>query len=348
LPNAISDGRVSVAAIIAIGAFLTFVVALLFMSAEAYDRATEDYQASQAYTETQREFRRRCASLEGDEIFECLEKQIEAAREPGRSEEDVQAQKQMARWAWWMLIVTGSVGFGTIAVAYIGVIYVRDTLRANTAAVEQAREANRILRMEQRPWLAMEDNPRAISPLRFNERGAELDVELDAENVGKSPAASVHTDIQMMAFPAGHRPMQSFLTRMIDGKGVDPLIIMQTIQRMQRRRPRRDQYREHGVMIFPNSSKPCSRGVNISRKFIDEVKSDDEKFEIIVFVCIDYLIIGSNEGSRQSATIFHLEWLDRSAEGEPGQYRRIFEIGRDVDATDLLIVPYSFNAYYAD
>src|SRR4051794_199868 len=95
------DGTVSLVAIIAIGFFLVFVIALGFLSTAAYDRATKDYQTSQAYTETQREFKQRCAGLEGEEIFECLSKQIEAAREPGRAEEDVQAQKQMARWALW-------------------------------------------------------------------------------------------------------------------------------------------------------------------------------------------------------------------------------------------------------
>ncbi|RWP72785.1 hypothetical protein [Mesorhizobium sp.] len=133
------DGTVSLWATIAICSFLLFVTALGFLSTRAYDRATKDYQTSRAYDETRRQLEQRCAGLEGKEIFDCLKEQIETAREPSRSEEDVSAQKEMARWALWMLVVSGVVGFATLGITAIGLYYIRDTLAVTRRAMLDTR-----------------------------------------------------------------------------------------------------------------------------------------------------------------------------------------------------------------
>jgi hypothetical protein len=165
---------------LAIGTLMVFVTALGFISTAAYDRATKDYQTSQTYSEAQREFERRCVGLEGDEIFDCLSKQIQTAREPARSEEEVQAQKEMARWAWWMLLVTGGIGFGTIAVAFAGVHWVRETLMATT----------RLGEMQLRAYLVVEE---ASATFIRNSRNAIAGVEIKVivKNGGSTPAINV-------------------------------------------------------------------------------------------------------------------------------------------------------------
>ena len=134
------DGRISLGLIIVIGSLLVFVSALAVLSTAAFDRAHKDYHTARAYDETRRQFEQRCAGLEGEEIFGCLRDQIESAREPSRAEEDVQAQKQMARWALWMLVVTGAVGFGTITVAFLGVHWVKETLVVTREAMLDTRK----------------------------------------------------------------------------------------------------------------------------------------------------------------------------------------------------------------
>ncbi|MER9831207.1 hypothetical protein NKJ51_23000 [Mesorhizobium sp. M0134] len=134
------DGTVSLWVTITICSFLLFVTALSTLSTRAYDHATKDYQTSRAYDETRRQFEQRCTGLEGKEIFDCLKEQIETAREPSRSEEDVGAQKEMARWALWMLVVSGVVGFATLGITAIGLYYIRDTLAVSRRAMLDTRQ----------------------------------------------------------------------------------------------------------------------------------------------------------------------------------------------------------------
>lgn len=59
-------------------------------------------------------------------------------REEWRAEEDLKAQRQMADWAFLMLVATA---FGTCVTA-IGVVFVAQTLEATRDAVKEARAAN--------------------------------------------------------------------------------------------------------------------------------------------------------------------------------------------------------------
>lgn len=58
-------------------------------------------------------------------------------REEWRNEQDLAAQRDMANWAWWMLIATCA----STVVTGVGIYFVAETLRANLAAVEEAAKA---------------------------------------------------------------------------------------------------------------------------------------------------------------------------------------------------------------
>ncbi|MER9407356.1 hypothetical protein NKI36_25315 [Mesorhizobium caraganae] len=215
------DGTVSLWVTIAICSFLLFVTALGFMSARAYDRATQDYQTSRAYDETRRQFEQRCAGLEGKEIFDCLKEQIETAREPSRSEEDVRAQKEMARWALALLVVSGVLGVLTLIVTIVGVIFVRNTLEATRlgtkAAVDAAEAAihnNTIIQAEQRPWVTLE---RQI-PCEFRASGdtGMCKWKYGLLNRGKLPAQRVHVTQKLVRGGGFGNPLEKAFRAFVD------------------------------------------------------------------------------------------------------------------------------------
>ncbi|MER9338557.1 hypothetical protein NKJ06_32235 [Mesorhizobium sp. M0293] len=190
------DGTVSLWVTIAICSFLLFVTALGFMSARAYDRATKDYQTSRAYDETRRQFEQRCAGFEGKEIFNCLKEQIETAREPSRAEEDVGAQKEMARWALWMLIITGVLGLASVLVGLVGIFLIRDTLATNKEATDAAKaavaHASQTAKLELRAYLTVE--PAGVDQLIGR---AEVIGKVRLRNVGRLPARKVTLVVRM-------------------------------------------------------------------------------------------------------------------------------------------------------
>jgi hypothetical protein len=80
----------------------------------AYDRAgyAEEY------------IERACVGMDRAALIECIQDAIESAREDQRSEYDLAAQEQMAKWAWWLLLTS----IGTVLTAGVGIYYVRESL----------------------------------------------------------------------------------------------------------------------------------------------------------------------------------------------------------------------------
>ncbi|RWO71237.1 MAG: hypothetical protein EOS17_08855 [Mesorhizobium sp.] len=254
------DGTVSLWVTIAICSFLLFVTALGFMSARAYDRATQDYQTSRAYDETRRQFEQRCAGLEGKETFDCLKEQIDTAREPSRSEEDVGAQKEMARWALWMLVVSGVVGIATIGVTGVGLYFIRDTL-------ETARQANELMRADKRPWIKFHCGPNgAFDVFGVRDTQVKLEIKAEVENIGEKPATDFiqHTKVIDAGFLyAKRRAIDAFVSEIFGrqehlGKGqviypTDPLEThhtMHTVVRQWSKPPKDNAFEEGRFLIY--------------------------------------------------------------------------------------------------
>jgi hypothetical protein len=124
---------------IAIGIGLLFLFAGLANQANKADRA---YQTSkQEYQGT-----KKLISLGG--ISQSKQTNPKAYRDEWRNEYDLKAQREMAEWAWWMLL-TSAAGVGITA---IGVFFVAETLKA---AIESNRLLGAALTAEVAPFLSI-------------------------------------------------------------------------------------------------------------------------------------------------------------------------------------------------
>lgn len=99
-------------------------------------------------------------------------------------------------YAQWIMAIFSIVATG---VSVGAVILVRDTLRANTAAVDLAREANNLTReamiADKRAWIAIEDVV-LLHPTCFSEERLNLRVEAVFKNVGSTPARDLSIKIE--------------------------------------------------------------------------------------------------------------------------------------------------------
>lgn len=116
-------------------------IALWATYSGVYEAVYHDYAAAKEQAERQRQFAEKCGDATTvDSLRRCIEEQIKADRPTQRAEEDLYAQKQMAQWAFWMLVVAGAVGVITITVTAIGVWYVAKTLEATRRGANYAKE----------------------------------------------------------------------------------------------------------------------------------------------------------------------------------------------------------------
>jgi hypothetical protein len=194
--------------------------AIVFFTRLNQERMYEEYATSNAYSNSNEKFKIECADLLSvEEVRQCFEDIIESAREPQRSEEDLRAQKEMAQWAFWMLIVTAFVGIVSIGVAMIGIYWIVrtwelqrvatvETIKATGAAIEAASAANhsavlaaREFESRFKPWLNVkisgpyvvddaEEN--ALRKLQEGERRPILiKARIEIHNIGEMPATLV-------------------------------------------------------------------------------------------------------------------------------------------------------------
>ncbi|WP_300584976.1 hypothetical protein [Marivita sp.] len=132
-----------------------------------------------------------CTGLDGVAQTECIIRVIEATNEHQRSEQDLNAQRNMARWALWMLVATMMMALITA----LGVYYVWRTLLATQKMAEDTRD---IGEAQVRAYLSMNDGEVIIGEiLEDNELGHQVrfDVWLTVHNSGQSPAMGVQVKI---------------------------------------------------------------------------------------------------------------------------------------------------------
>ena len=157
-----------------------------------YEAVYHQYATSKARNAAEQEFQEKCTSLAtAEEIRACFGNAVNSARETQRAEEDLYAQKQMAQWAFWILLVTGFIGVVTIAITIVGIYFVVQTLVAT-------QKANAIMREEQRPWLKV-----SVEATRFvviGEGRVCIHTGWTIENVGKTPALNVQRKLAHIMF----------------------------------------------------------------------------------------------------------------------------------------------------
>lgn len=168
--------------VIVILSYLVVVPTIWWLSSEsAYEAGYEQQATNRAKNDAEKQFESACARLTTPEaIVDCFREEIRTARDYERPEEDLRAQKQMAKWALGVLVATIAVGLLTTAVAYIGVRYVRDTLN----------ETRRLGRAEIRAYLTCVE-------AEYDVRDRWLTCTMWVQNDGQSPAKDIRLDAKL-------------------------------------------------------------------------------------------------------------------------------------------------------
>jgi len=164
-----------------------------------YERADQDHQAAYATNQTAEENERKCRSeLTIEKALRCYRDAYNADREQERAEQDLDAQREMANWAEGMLWATVLVGCVTSGVTALGVFYVARTLTATSETLSAAREANVIMRGEQRPWIKVKIS-KDVKLVREG-RDSFVRYRIEAENIGKTSAYEVSLQSKLVLF----------------------------------------------------------------------------------------------------------------------------------------------------
>lgn len=150
-------------------------------SGSGYYSARSEYHGER-YSADTRESIEQCfakSSPTTDEAKECVADAIKSDRESKRAEADLSAQRQMADWAWALLIVS----IVQIPLGVVGLV-------AILASLQQGREGLKIaqdtLTLENRAWLKVEIEQKGIR--RVSDGNLNASIALTIINVGNAPA----------------------------------------------------------------------------------------------------------------------------------------------------------------
>lgn len=121
--------------------FALLVIAFVWrLSADYTEHTLNARQYAEHYAaSTPDRVERACRGAEGAAFYECVAEQVAASREDQRSEYDLNAQNQMADWAFWMMAVSAV----TMGIAAWALWYVKGTLDETRAMAAQATEGTR-------------------------------------------------------------------------------------------------------------------------------------------------------------------------------------------------------------
>lgn len=172
----------------AVALFGAVVLAFAIGGTLGVNSGRDQVSAREHYENTKQDNLRACVGREGPAAVECVSEAIEAAQEQSDSRQDLYAQRDMSRWAFWLLILTGI----TVAITAVGVWFVKRTLEATLEAVEDTGKAtkamtrqNELMEAAQRPYVVVECGK---SPTTADERGHIMPVEYRYANFGGTPA----------------------------------------------------------------------------------------------------------------------------------------------------------------
>lgn len=195
------------------GAIPAFVILLLTILASAFaiylqsgygpsERPSQQYEVSK-YAVLANE-RKIVECTQGDIVarLKC-ENEIEIAyRVQHTSDRDLSAQQYMAIWAFLMAIAS----FGSVAVAWVGIVYIRRTLNHSVAATKAANEAvavtGRIGEAQLRGYVFIKSHKVKVTP-------ESLDFVLNITACGESPVRALQVDYIVRIAAAGMESIRS-------------------------------------------------------------------------------------------------------------------------------------------
>lgn len=186
-----------------------------------------------------------CKDREVVSLGSCVAKQIEAHAREQSTNQDLQAQQDMAFWAKWMFVASAA----TILVTGIGVYFVwrtlestRETVLIAKDTVKEAARSNDTLAAtftaENRPWIRV--NEVRLTDFKINKReSVSISLEVDIENIGRTPAKAIEISVDIENFWLG-------------------TAISDNIQTIRQRRASPDWKVAHGRDCFPGTVETIS------------------------------------------------------------------------------------------
>lgn len=194
------DGQFAPYIISALGLVIIGLLSFAIASERAAYRAQAGYEQQRTYDyarNAETNIERTCGGLDGQAQTICVKEIIESTNEHQRSERNLSAQQNMARWALWMVVLSAV----SSVITAIGIYFVWRTLDANTAAVAQAKEANQLFRDEMRPWI---DYTVTAEFAYIDVEGLNFIVRFHLTNIGKSPAYGIGPHCIVYSEPLTH------------------------------------------------------------------------------------------------------------------------------------------------
>lgn len=151
-----------------------------------------EHHTSEYASGTQSRLAQACPDTKSEGFYNCVAEVVLATNEDQRDEDDLAAQSEMARWAFWMLGITTL----TTIITGTGVYFVAQTLNATSETLTEMRASNQIMRDEQRAWMTYDRELGCT--LHVNEQSMRLEYNGKMMNWGKSPAFSVRTQLKVI------------------------------------------------------------------------------------------------------------------------------------------------------
>ena len=143
------------------------------------------YQEYQEYSDKERthaakKIANECTvpSAPAEAVSKCLAHGIEAYQDQEATEQDLQAQQEMATWAFWMFAAS----VGAVAVSLVSVVLLVGSLRQTRNAISLDREVGHA---QVRAYLSVDPEGIKAGPLGITE------AEIVIRNTGQSPAYAV-------------------------------------------------------------------------------------------------------------------------------------------------------------
>jgi hypothetical protein len=163
--------------------FLAFDLGVLGIGiSQVYESVQHEQNTTKAHKNAKDIFDRECTKFTSvQDLRDCAEKTVKTSRETDRSEEDLYAQKQMAQWAYWLLLFTSFIGIVSIAITGVGTYLLLRTVMLSG----QANTINRDIGIAQvRAYLTCTGGKYVIS-------GSGVTCYYSIKNTGQSPAMKV-------------------------------------------------------------------------------------------------------------------------------------------------------------
>jgi hypothetical protein len=126
-------------------------------------------------------------------------------RQEWRSERDLQAQREMAKWT----LVAALAAVGGIGVGILGLKLVYDTLQETKSAVEVA---ERGIVAAERPWVSI--RIAKVGPITFDKKNGQTKLRFELTNFGKSPALNVEVRCEFVPY---YQNALKHLVQIVDG-----------------------------------------------------------------------------------------------------------------------------------